>query len=199
MSCTLLSQSCRLPAARCDGVAISHGCTDTRVTSTPCIKPTWLGYKSLLHQLRHNGPTEHHHRGSRHRGPDLWHFSGQVYWCTRYSPRAVPCARICKYLSHHPLSWHDADPAQVGNGIQVPCNAGHVLRHLGLLQKLLDKAGGPALGSLSLNYSDGRELLKRDFTRCQELYGAPWMYVHSLWPVYHSEALDTPVVGADLS
>lgn len=65
-----------------------------------------------------------------------------------------------------------------GNGIQVPCNACHVLRSLGLLDKLIAKSKGVALGSVSLDYENGQVLLNRDFTRYEEIYGAPWLFVH---------------------
>lgn len=64
---------------------------------------------------------------------------------------------------------------QAGNGIQVPCNAAHAMRCLGLLDKLLAKTKRPASSFLSLNYSDGRVLCNRDLSRCQELYGSPWL------------------------
>ncbi|POR37615.1 Aromatic-ring hydroxylase-like protein [Tolypocladium paradoxum] len=70
------------------------------------------------------------------------------------------------------------DIGPVGNGIQVPCNAAHVMRKLGLLNQMLKKAGGPATATPSMNYSDGSVLLTRDFTRCEEWYGAPWLLIH---------------------
>lgn len=63
----------------------------------------------------------------------------------------------------------------MGNGIQLPCNATHVLRALGILDDVLAKAGGPAIELLLLNYKNGKTLLKKDLRRCPELYGSPWM------------------------
>lgn len=61
--------------------------------------------------------------------------------------------------------------------MQVPGNACHVLRSLGLLDKLIAKSGGTAPGCLSMDYRDGRVLLDRDFGCHEEIYGAPWLYV----------------------
>ncbi|KAF7548956.1 hypothetical protein G7Z17_g6715 [Cylindrodendrum hubeiense] len=65
-----------------------------------------------------------------------------------------------------------------GNGIQVACNACHVLRSLGLLDQLIAKSKGTAPGSLSLDYENGQILLTKDFARYEEIYGAPWLFVH---------------------
>ncbi|EFZ02794.2 FAD binding domain protein [Metarhizium robertsii] len=67
---------------------------------------------------------------------------------------------------------------KAGNGIQVPCNAAHAMRCLGLLDKLLVKTNGPATAFLNLKYDDGEILLHKDLTRCEELYGAPWLLIH---------------------
>ncbi|KYK55813.1 hypothetical protein DCS_07777 [Drechmeria coniospora] len=63
----------------------------------------------------------------------------------------------------------------VGNGIQVPPNAAHVMKVLGLLEKHIQRAVGPATSAISMHYSTGAVLVKRDFTRCGELYAAPWL------------------------
>ncbi|OAA40909.1 Monooxygenase, FAD-binding protein [Metarhizium rileyi] len=68
--------------------------------------------------------------------------------------------------------------AQAGNGIQVPCNAAHTMRCLGLLDKLLAKTNGPAKAFLNLKFDNGEVLLHKDLTRCEELYGAPWLLIH---------------------
>ncbi|KAH7175414.1 hypothetical protein EDB81DRAFT_939572 [Dactylonectria macrodidyma] len=65
-----------------------------------------------------------------------------------------------------------------GYGIQVPCNACHVLRSLGLLDRLIATSQGVAPGSLSLDYKSGQVLLNKDFSRFQDIYGAPWLFVH---------------------
>ncbi|KHO01587.1 Aromatic-ring hydroxylase-like protein [Metarhizium album ARSEF 1941] len=67
---------------------------------------------------------------------------------------------------------------KAGNGIQVPCNAAHAMRCLGLLDKLLAKTNGPATTFLNLRYDDGKILLHKDLTVCEGLYGAPWLLIH---------------------
>ena len=64
-----------------------------------------------------------------------------------------------------------------GNGIQLPPNACNCMRSLGLLDKLIESAGGQAVASESLDYRDGSVLLHRDFSTFEEEYGAPWLSV----------------------
>lgn len=72
----------------------------------------------------------------------------------------------------HPLHL---TKGQVGNGLQLPCNAARVMRCLGLLDKLRAQTKHPAASIKILSYSNGKELLDRDLTTCEELYGAPWL------------------------
>ncbi|QPG94300.1 hypothetical protein C2857_005643 [Epichloe festucae Fl1] len=65
-----------------------------------------------------------------------------------------------------------------GNGLQIPCNAAHALRCLGLLERLQVCSRQPATSFKTLAYSDGKELLDRDLEYCEELYGAPWLLMH---------------------
>lgn len=78
---------------------------------------------------------------------------------------------------------HTLNHVQVGNGIQVPCNAAHAMRSLGLLDKLTAKTTRSATAFLNLNYTNGEILLNRDLSRMEELHGAPWLYVTS--PLLH--------------
>ncbi|GAB0134008.1 hypothetical protein EsDP_00002395 [Epichloe bromicola] len=68
--------------------------------------------------------------------------------------------------------------AATGNGLQIPCNAAHAMRCLGLLEKLQVYSKQPATSFKTLAYSDGKELLDRDLKYCEELYGAPWLLMH---------------------
>ncbi|KAK2591157.1 hypothetical protein QQS21_011151 [Conoideocrella luteorostrata] len=67
---------------------------------------------------------------------------------------------------------------KVGNGIQIPCNAAHAMRCLGLLDRLLAQSKRPATSFKTVRYSGGETLLDMDFDRCNELYGAPWLLMH---------------------
>lgn len=62
-----------------------------------------------------------------------------------------------------------------GNGIQIPCNATRVLQQLGVLEDVLEQAGGPATATISLDYRNGDTVLSRNFTACAEIYKTPWM------------------------
>ncbi|KAG5938449.1 hypothetical protein E4U53_008003 [Claviceps sorghi] len=66
---------------------------------------------------------------------------------------------------------------QVGNGLQIPCNAIHAMRCLGMLDKLRAHVKHAATSFKSLAYADGKELLDRNLRVYEELYGAPWLYV----------------------
>ncbi|KAH7417764.1 putative salicylate hydroxylase [Cadophora sp. MPI-SDFR-AT-0126] len=79
--------------------------------------------------------------------------------------------------------------AAIGAGIQVPPNASRVMKHLGLLEVLAEKA--VLLDHLDLlRYQDGSLLLRRpvDEKRMVEMYGAPWIVVHR--EDYHSILLN---------
>ncbi|KAG6297770.1 hypothetical protein E4U09_001235 [Claviceps aff. purpurea] len=66
----------------------------------------------------------------------------------------------------------------VGNGIQVPCNAASIMRCLGLLDKMLVQVKHPATLYKNLAYDDGKELVDRNLSVYEELYGAPWLLIH---------------------
>ncbi|KAK5995251.1 FAD-dependent monooxygenase OpS4 [Cladobotryum mycophilum] len=78
---------------------------------------------------------------------------------------------------------------QVGNGIQVPCNAAHVLKSLGLLERFSAIAGGPSPGSWSMDYRTGKVLLKRDFGPCERLYGVPLVHRQDYMNLLLEEAI----------
>lgn len=52
------------------------------------------------------------------------------------------------------------------------------MRCLGLLDKMLVQVKHPATLYKNLAYDNGKELLDRDLSVYEELYGAPWLYVH---------------------
>ncbi|KAF5130307.1 FAD-dependent monooxygenase OpS4 [Metarhizium anisopliae] len=91
----------------------------------------------------------------------------------------LTCAITLAKYTHVQVTVLERAPVmdKAGNGIQVPCNAAHAMRCLGLLDKLLVKTNGPATAFLNLKYDDGEILLHKDLTRCEDLYGAPWLYV----------------------
>ncbi|KAG5929201.1 hypothetical protein E4U42_006861 [Claviceps africana] len=66
----------------------------------------------------------------------------------------------------------------VGNGLQIPCNAVHTMRCLGMLDKLRAHVQHAATSFKSLAYADGKELLDRNLHVYEELYGAPWLVMH---------------------
>ncbi|KAJ2903507.1 hypothetical protein MKZ38_009729 [Zalerion maritima] len=71
-----------------------------------------------------------------------------------------------------------SSPSGVGAGIQLPPNGARVLRQLGVLDALLEN-GGQALEFMDhMSWADGTVIRRRDLTKCEELYGAPWINVH---------------------
>ncbi|KAJ6439723.1 mitochondrial escape protein 2 [Purpureocillium lavendulum] len=68
--------------------------------------------------------------------------------------------------------------SQVGHGIQIPCNATHVMQKLGLLERLVEISQGVSTGTVTMNYSDGKIINERDFTKYRERYGTPWLLAH---------------------
>ncbi|UNI22749.1 Salicylate 1-monooxygenase [Purpureocillium takamizusanense] len=68
--------------------------------------------------------------------------------------------------------------SQIGNGIQIPCNAARVMQKLGLLDQLIRLSHGPSTGTITMNYSDGKVINERDFTNYRERYGSPWLLAH---------------------
>ncbi|KIX04881.1 uncharacterized protein Z518_05752 [Rhinocladiella mackenziei CBS 650.93] len=77
--------------------------------------------------------------------------------------------------------------SMVGAGIQVPPNAGRVMKHLGLLDGLMKQAVEIEYLDL-LRYEDGSRLLRRDCSKSLEQYGAPWLVSHR--EDYHMILLD---------
>ncbi|KAG5982032.1 hypothetical protein E4U55_002401 [Claviceps digitariae] len=69
------------------------------------------------------------------------------------------------------------EQATVGSGIQIPCNAAHTMRCLGMLDKLRAHAKYAATSFKSLAF-DGKELVDRNLRVYEELYGAPWLVIH---------------------
>lgn len=51
------------------------------------------------------------------------------------------------------------------------------MRCLGLLDKMLVQVKHPATLYKNLAYDDGKELVDRNLSVYEELYGAPWLYV----------------------
>lgn len=71
-------------------------------------------------------------------------------------------------------------PFQIGNGIQIPCNAARVMLKLGLLDQLIKTSHGVSTGTITMSYSDGKLINERDFTKYSERYGSPWLLVPCL-------------------
>ncbi|KAG6007139.1 hypothetical protein E4U21_006323 [Claviceps maximensis] len=64
-----------------------------------------------------------------------------------------------------------------GNGLQIPCNASHAMRCLGLLDKLRALTKNAATSFQNLSF-DGKVVLDRNLRVYEEIYGAPWVLMY---------------------
>ena len=89
---------------------------------------------------------------------------------------AIACRRMSENLKVIVLE-RSAEVLPLGTGIHIPPNAGRVLAHLGLLDRLKKEAAGYQMDRFILHrYEDGHVLADKPVReRVEREYGSEWM------------------------
>ncbi|KAK8059975.1 hypothetical protein PG996_009905 [Apiospora saccharicola] len=92
---------------------------------------------------------------------------------------AIACRRMNKNLKVTVLE-RSAEVLPLGTGIHIPPNAGRVLAHLGLLDRVKKEAAGYQMDRFILHrYEDGQILADKPVRgRAQREYGSEWIVIH---------------------